>query len=177
MRPEARGLSLIELLVAVAVIAVLLAVGAPSFQKLQQRTRATTTFHLLTTSMAIARMTAVKHHAPVTVCPSRDGRYCRDDTVWDDGWIVYSDSGRTKQPENVSSVLHRFDRVGPGIALRSTTGRTFVRFQPSGMAQGSNVSLRLCSRNAGIHLGSVIVNNAGRSRTERNANTPCPYIL
>ena len=177
MRQEARGVTLIELLVAVAVMAVLLGIGVPSFQRLQQSMHATTTFHLVTTSMALARMTAVKHHAPVSICPSRDGRYCRDDTVWDDGWIVYADPGRAKQPESVDAVLHRFDRVGPGLTLRSTSRRTLVRFQRSGMAHGSNVSVRLCSRSAGTHLGSVIMNNAGRPRTVRNANTPCPYAL
>lgn len=175
MRQEARGFTLIELMVTVAVMAVLLGVGVPSFQRLQQSTRTAAAFHLLTTSLALARMAAVKQHAPVSVCPSSDGRYCRGDTTWEEGWIVFADPARAKQPASEDAVLQRFDRVGPGLALRSTTGRTLVRFQPSGMALGSNLSIRLCSTKDDSHLGSVIVNNAGRPRSERQDGTPCPF--
>jgi type IV fimbrial biogenesis protein FimT len=157
-------------------MAVLMGIGVPSFQRLQQSTRVATSFHLLTTSLALARMAAVKNHAPVSVCPSSDGRYCRGDTLWDDGWIVFADPTRAKQPASADAVLHRFDRASPGIALRSTAGRTLVRFHPSGMAHGSNLSVRLCSTKDGTHLGSVIVNNAGRPRSERHDGTPCPFV-
>ncbi|HEU4774898.1 MAG TPA: Tfp pilus assembly protein FimT/FimU [Lysobacter sp.] len=175
MRQEARGFTLIELMVTLAVMAVLMGVGVPSFQHLQQSARTATAFHLLTTSLALARLSAVKNNVPVSVCPSSDGRYCRGDTVWDDGWIVFADPSRAKQPASAEAVLQRFDRVGPGIALRSTAGRTLVRFHPSGMAQGSNLSVRLCSTKDSTHLGSVIVNNAGRPRSERHDGTPCPF--
>ncbi|KGM50983.1 hypothetical protein N792_12990 [Lysobacter concretionis Ko07 = DSM 16239] len=175
MRQEARGFTLIELMVTLAVMAVLLGIGVPSFQRLQQSTRTTTAFHLLTTSLALARLSAVKSNAPVSVCPSRDGRHCRGDSVWDDGWIVFADPARAKQPASVDAVLHRFDRVGPRLALRSTAGRTLVRFHPSGMAYGSNLSVRLCSTRDRTHLGSVIVNNAGRPRSERHDGIPCPF--
>jgi type IV fimbrial biogenesis protein FimT len=175
MRQEARGFTLIELMVTLAVMAVLLGIGVPSFQRLQQSTRTSTAFHLLTTTLALARLSAVKSNAPVSVCPSRDGRHCRGDTVWDDGWIVFADPSRAKQPASAEAILQRFDRVGPGIALRSTAGRTLVRFHPSGMAHGSNLSVRLCSTKDSTHLGSVIVNNAGRPRSERHDGTPCPF--
>ncbi|MGV8942084.1 MAG: GspH/FimT family pseudopilin [Lysobacter sp.] len=175
MRQEARGFTLVELVVTLAVMTVLLGIGVPSFQRLQQGTRTATTFHLLTTSLALARMAAVKNHTPVSVCPSSDGRYCRGDTVWEDGWIVYSDPTRAKQPVSADAVLHSFDRVGPGLALRSTIGRTLVRFHSNGMAHGSNLSVRLCSTKDNTHLGSIIVNNAGRPRSKRYNDTPCPF--
>lgn len=176
MRQEARGFTLIELMVTIAVTAVLLGVGVPSFQRLQQSARTATTFHLLTSSLALARIAAVKQHAPVSVCPSSDGRYCRNEPIWDDGWIVFSDPARAKQPASADAVLQRFDRVGRGLALRSTAGRSLVRFHPSGMAYGSNLSVRLCSTRQGTHLGNVIVNNAGRPRSERQDGTPCPFL-
>lgn len=175
MRQEVRGFTLIELMVTLAVMGVLLGIGVPSFQRIQQSTRVASSFHLLTTSLALARMAAVKNHAPVSICPSSDGRYCRGDTVWDEGWIVFVDPTRAKQPTTAEAVLHRFDRIGPSMALRSTAGRTLVRFQPSGMAYGSNLSFRLCSTTDQKHLGSVIVNNAGRTRSEHHDNTACPF--
>lgn len=177
MRQEARGFTLIELMVTLAGMGVLLGIGVPSFQRLQQKTRIATSFHLLTTSLALARITAVRNHAPVSICPSSDGRWCRGDAVWDDGWIVFADPARAAQPASDDAVLQRFDRPGPGVSLRSTAGRTLVRFHPSGMAHGSNLSVRLCSTIDRTHLGSVIVNNAGRPRSERYEGVPCPFML
>jgi type IV fimbrial biogenesis protein FimT len=178
MRQEARGFTLIELMVTLAVMAVLMGIGVPSFQRLQQSTRTVTTFHLLTTSLALARMAAVRSNAPVSVCPSSDGRYCRGDTVWDDGWIVFADPGKNGQPDSQTVVLQRIDGIGGGLALRSTDGRKLVRFTPDGWAYGSNLSVRLCTEKKAELLGMVVVNNAGRRRRVRpDGAKPCPFLL
>lgn len=177
MRQDAQGLTLLELLVAIAVMGVLLGIGVPSFQNLQRRMRADTTFNVLTASLAVARGTAVKIHSSVSVCPSSDGRFCRSDAVWDHGWIVFKDPARGKQPASADAILHRFERVSRGLAVRSTVGRTRVRYDASGMSRGSNVTIRFCSTSDHHHVGSVVVNNAGRPRTVRYHDAPCPFAL
>lgn len=177
MRQDARGLTLLELLVAIAVMGVMLGVGVPSFQSLQRQMRADTTFHLITTALAAARATAVTRGVPVSVCPSGDGRRCDRHTAWEQGWIVFEHTDRGDQPASERAVLLHFGSLKGGIALRSTTGRTMLRFHPSGMSSGSNVSLRLCSITNRTHLGNVVVNNAGRARTERKQNAVCPFAL
>ena len=175
MRQDAYGVTLIELLVAVTVMGILLGIAVPSFQNLQRGMRADTTFHLITTALGTARVTAVTRGVPVSLCPSADGIRCDRVTSWEQGWIVFDDAARTGQPLSGTEILHRFSALKGAMALRSTAGRTLVRFQPSGMASGSNISLRLCSANDGTHLGSVIVNNAGRARTERKQSVACPF--
>jgi type IV fimbrial biogenesis protein FimT len=161
MRQQARGFTLIELMTTLAVLV-----------------RATNAYHLLTGSLAIARLSAVKHGEPVSVCPSSDGVRCRDDVIWDDGWIVFADPSRADQPASADAILQRIDGVGVGLTLRSTGGRTQVRFTPNGWAYGSNLSIRLCEREGNRLLGKVVVNNAGRPRSERyDKAKPCPYLL
>src|SRR5690606_6837826 len=143
-----------------------------------QRSSESGAYHLLTTSLAAARLRAVKDNAPVTVCPSADGHTCRGDGIWSDGWILYRDPGRNDQPPAMDAILQRFDRVGHALQLRSTSGRHRVRFLPSGWAYGSNLTIRLCRPGSGGFLGSVIVNNAGRPRTERQpAGSSCPFSV
>ena len=176
MRQDARGLTLIELVVAIAVMGVLLGVGVPSFKNLQRRMRADTTFHVLTASLAFARTTAVKSHSYVSVCPSSDGHRCRNDAVWQDGWIVFSDPHREDHPRSAAEILDRVGAIGDELTLQSTAGRTRVRFTADGWAYGSNLSIRLCSPEKSRMLGQVIVNNAGRPRTERYASLKsCPH--
>jgi type IV fimbrial biogenesis protein FimT len=173
---EGRGFTLIELLTTLAVLAVTLTIGVPAFAGLQQRARAANAYHLLTGSLAIARLGAVKRGEPVSVCPSSDGRACRGDTAWSGGWIVFSDPGDTGQPADDAAVLQYIDGVGTSLALRSTQGRTQVRFRPDGFAYGSNLSIRLCTREPARLLGKVVVNNGGRARSERYSEPmPCPY--
>lgn len=175
MRYAALGFTLIELMTTLAVLAILLTLGVPAFASLRQQAGTANAFHLLTTSLAIARLTAVQRGMPISVCPSRDGLRCRNDVVWDDGWIVFADPARATQPATADAVLQRIDSIGPGLALRSTVGRTRVRFNARGWSSGSNLSVRLCSMQDRQHLGSVIVNNAGRPRSERYSEKDCPY--
>lgn len=169
------GFTLIESMAVLAVIAVALAAGVPALASLHQSTGAANAHHLLTSSLAIARMSAIQRGSPVTVCPSRDGTSCRGNTIWDDGWIVFVDPDPSGQPSSVSAVLQRIHPIGQGLSLRSTSGRIRVRFAANGWASGSNLSVRLCSRSDRMHLGSVVVNNAGRPRSQRYQRTPCPY--
>lgn len=171
------GFTLIELVVALLVLAIALGLAVPSFIGLLERGRAQGVFHGLTASLAGARLAAVQLGRPVTVCPTLDGRHCRRDLVWDDGWITYIDDGRSDHPASAGAVIRHDGPSGLHIAVRGSSGRHRVRFQPSGWASGANISLRVCSRQASKLLGVVVVNNAGRPRSERQdaPENSCPY--
>jgi type IV fimbrial biogenesis protein FimT len=172
------GFTVVELLVVVLVLAVTAGLAAPAFSAMRERNQATAAFHQLTASLAGARIAAVHMGRPVTLCPTQDGRSCRRDLVWDEGWMTYLDPGRNDQPLRRDDVIQHVTGPGPSLAVRSTLGRHRIRFQPSGWASGANISLRVCSRSRAQLLGSVIVNNAGRPRTERQEGSPgsCPFV-
>ncbi|MGQ4661284.1 GspH/FimT family pseudopilin [Lysobacter sp. F6437] len=176
MGPTVKGFTLLELMVTLAVLAVALGIGFPSLAAAIERTRITNTYHLITASLMAARTAAITRAEPITVCPSHDGRHCRDDQVWEDGWIIFADPLRTGEPADAASVLRRIDALNGDFSLRSTSGRPRVRYLPSGRAFGSNVSVRLCARKGARLIGKVVVNNAGRARSLRTSQgEPCPY--
>ncbi|MGH8464399.1 MAG: GspH/FimT family pseudopilin [Pseudomonas sp.] len=175
MNRKVAAFSLVELMVTLSVLTLILAIALPAVGAIVQGGRERSSYELLVLAFASARLESVRAGSPVTVCPSNDGSTCRGDDVWTQGWIVYDDPGRSPQPKNGEAVLHRFNSIGKGLRLRSTAGRTLVRFTPSGWAYGSNVSVRLCGPDG--YLGSVIVNIAGRARTERQLEpAPCPFV-
>jgi len=114
--PLQSGLTLIELMVAVAVLAILLSIGIPSFQSLVAQNRATSAANELQSTLQFARSTAIARDerlgvpSPppgtpqswrVTVCAADFGfspPRCATGTTavnWSGGWIVLQD-GQTQ---------------------------------------------------------------------------------
>ena len=81
------GFTMIELLVTVAIAAIVLAIGIPNFSKLLKENRTTTQTNLFVSSVNLARSEAVKRGVPVTLCASTDTISCAESTDWSTGWI------------------------------------------------------------------------------------------
>lgn len=167
MANASRGFSMVETMVVLAVLAIAATLALPSFEGSLRRTRTATALNRITASLALARGTAVMRRRAVSVCPSQDGRHCRKDRVWEDGWIVFLDDDKTGQPAAAADVLHIADPISDSLMLRATPGRHRARFQPNGQSTGSTLTLSLCLRDGQRALGQVVLNNWGRARVVR----------
>ncbi len=168
------GFTLAELVIVLAVLSVLAGLAVPAFVQLARSARTHAALHAVTASFATARIAAISQGKPVTVCPSADGLHCRRDLAWEEGWIIFLDPSKTAAPASSEQVLQQLAPTMPGMELRSTAGRHFVRFQPTGFSYSSNLTLRLCAQDQKEEIASVRVNNAGRSYVRRPAGpTAC----
>ena len=167
------GFSLVELLSAVAVAAILLGLALPGFQETLRRQRAASAANLLVAQLTQARNTAISQRKPVTVCPSLGDGRCRSDPDWSAGWLTYHDPLRSDQPRSRADILREtHEPVHGSVRVLASAGRPRVRYQPDGRSAGSNATLRICTR-ADLH-GEVIVNNVGRVRSRRQpSGTAC----
>ncbi|WP_435305348.1 GspH/FimT family pseudopilin [Pseudoxanthomonas sp. LjRoot125] len=170
---HSRGVTLIEMIVAMSVVAILAALAVPSFRALSKRNRVDTTLHLLTSHFASARIAAITHNVPVVICPSGGDGTCRQDSDWSDHWLTFRDPDGNRQPDETID-LYRNDPAprSPRLRIYSTAGRRELRYLPTGYSSGSNLTLRVCYD--GEVSGLVVVNNAGRVRTARpKGSEPC----
>jgi type IV fimbrial biogenesis protein FimT len=87
------GFTLVEMLIAMAVVAILLSVGVPSFRYVTNSNRIAAEINGLLGDMQYARAEAVKQGRPVTVCVSADGATCANTNTWQSGWIVSDVNG------------------------------------------------------------------------------------
>ena len=86
--PAARGFTIVELMVSLAVLAILLALAVPSFTNATLGSRLAGYANDLLASTQIARSEAIKRNAPVTLCASSNGTTCASSGGWQQGWIV-----------------------------------------------------------------------------------------
>lgn len=168
-----RGLTLIEVIVTMTVLAICTAIAIPSYQALIRRQRVDATMHLLTTYMASARITAITRRSSTVICPS-DGRgACRQDSDWTHGWLMFLDRDGNGRPDTPLDIL-RDERAPSDSAMRilSSDGRKRLRYLPDGRSTGSNLRVRLCYDD--LLKGEIVVNNAGRVRSARpKGAVPC----
>jgi len=160
-KPNA-GFTLIELMLALSVAAVLFSLAAPSLHNLLQRQRITATANELVAHINQARLHAVTRREIAVICPSLDRATCTGSNRWEGGWIVFRDPDRDGRPNRAGDVL----RIGSGMEnlLIDSAGRTRIRYQPSGAASGTNLTIKLCDTRTPDQSRAVIVSNPGRPR-------------
>lgn len=174
MRKES-GFTLVESIVVLCILSICVGTAVPSLAPLMERQRTTTAMNSLLTHMAEARMAAISRRQGAVLCPSRDGASCSDSTDWSGGWLVFIDRDADRQVGPRDEVLRVDGGAANGrLVVRVTGGRTSLRYLPDGRAAGTNLTISMCNTRGDL-LGSVIVNNAGRARTERpKTATRCP---
>jgi len=128
---SARGFTLIELMVTVAVMAIVAAIAAPAMQGIVRANRLAATSTEVITALQLARTEAVRRNARVMVCASADGQACSASTTWT-RWIVL---GR----DNVSgadTVIRDSEVTGDMQVSGPAAG---IRFRPSGLLDAQQV--------------------------------------
>ncbi|WAE53514.1 GspH/FimT family pseudopilin [Stutzerimonas frequens] len=116
-----RGFTLIELLITLSILAILLAIAAPSFRDLIQKNRTQTIANDLTTALQFARSEAVKRGVNVDIC-RRNGNTCANATDWGNGWLVKVNGG---------ALLRVWEAVGGQDTV--TGPNETLTYRPSGL--------------------------------------------
>lgn len=127
------GFTLIELIIVTSIVAILLAVGVPSFKYVTQANRSSSEINGLLGDMQFARAEAIREGQTVTVCPSVDQASCSVSTSWQTGWLVYSDTGVPPAPASILKIQKAFSGLD---TLKSDNGIKSVTFSRDGFAFG-----------------------------------------
>lgn len=166
-RPAIRGVTLIELMVTIAVLGVLLAVGVPSFAALSRQWQQDAALDSFVGDLRLARSTATRMSRPVVVCAIDGTGACSGLNEWSTGWMVFSDldtDGEFDAGEPV--IAQRGAQAGIGsIAVASNKAPLGkVRFRGNGSLVDGSRTVSLVPMNANAPTRSIILNSIGRAR-------------
>ena len=131
------GFTLYELMITVAILALILAFGIPNLREFTLNSRMTGTANDLQAAFAMARSEAARVKSNVTICASADPMGTADcDGAWDQGYIVFVDEnepyGRRDDDE---SVLRVHPPAASGVLFRVAGDATYFMYAPSGLGQ------------------------------------------
>lgn len=154
-----RGVTLIELMVTVAILAILLGLAAPSFDSFILSGRLRALSNDMLSSVMLARSEAIKRNSIVRLCASSGGASC-DGGSWGNGWIVVASAG--------GEVIHRHQRAPEGYSVVDEIGNlTAISFNSSGLAQ-SAADFKVCRKTPTVGDQERIVRvRVGGARVDR----------
>ena len=126
------GLTLIELLVALAVAAVLVTVGAPAMKSLLERFRAQDAISQWQGDLVYARQVAAAYQTSVTVCPLGGTASC--DGNWSTGYTAFIDVNGNGALEVEDEALHQRSAIDSRDSVNPNAPQQF-RFNDEGFSE------------------------------------------
>jgi len=145
MKTETSGFTLVEMMVTIAVLAILTAVAIPAYRAFILNSRMTAQANEFLTALSFARSEAIKRNANVTLSAKTGG--------WANGWVVADAEGTT---------LRDHPALEGGSSLSG--GATTLTYSSNGRAS-SELTFNLCNPDTSIAPGRDIeVVASGRAR-------------
>jgi len=178
-RSRLAGISLLELMVTMAVLAIAAAAAQPMLGSLFD-SLGNDMARALGSSLQLARSEAIKRASRATVCKSSDGERCSAAGSWGQGWIVFHDgnhNGSREAGENIIQVRQALPQRWR-ISGNSSVAQ-YVSFQADGsptlvsgaFQAGTFTVCRLAGANAQAKL--LVMSATGRLRVQGAAVQSC----
>ena len=169
------GLTLVELIVALAVLTLLIAIGVPSLTTLSIRNEQTTSLNGFLSHFYLARSLAIQKEQHIVICPSSDGEGCKEEPIWSAGLIIFEDSKRdgVLAPDEPIVAKYLLPEHAE-LLIHSSEHRKRVVYHGDGRPSGYNLTLTFCDPKERIEPKALIVNNVGRIRISERGPEDSP---
>lgn len=164
------GFTFLELIITVAIAAILMAIAIPSFQALISSTRVYSQTRELFNTLVMTRSRAITSGYSTILCPTTDGEQCGNDNKWSHRLIIFEDRNANKKRDPESEpLIHITDaaeqlNIYSGSSFASTGARSKVAFYPMGHAYGSTITITVCDKRGAADPQLILLSNFGRPR-------------
>jgi type IV fimbrial biogenesis protein FimT len=171
------GFNLTELVIVMAIVAILLSIGVPSYRYVTNSYRMSSEVNGLLGDLMYTRAESVKEGQGVTVCVS-NGVTCLGNTSWQNGWVVFSNpTGAANPPAgSILRVQAAFSGTVPDTFVASN-GVSAVTYNREGFATtaagfpATTITLHDQTANA-AWTRCLLISAQGTLTTETPSNSP-----
>lgn len=180
LRTVAYGFTLVELMVSLAILAVLLAAAATAMHDVGRSMKLSAMANGFVSGLRLARGEAIKRNARVVMCKSTDGAGCASAGGWDQGWILFHDRNNDGIRDAAETLIHRGEALPEGYRLTGNSSvARYLSFSPfggtrftSGAFQAGTITL--CRQSVeGGEARQVVINAVGRLKVQRASVAFC----
>jgi type IV fimbrial biogenesis protein FimT len=161
------GVTLVELMIGIFVLAILATLAMPGFRDAMRRGQVRDAAGALAGSFAYARSEAVTRGIFVSICPSATGDACSGGASYESGWIVYAyppgteGAGQAYDKGNGAFVLLRRVDAANGVAV-SAADTDVITFGQQGQLMHAPVAGK-----APVRLAVCATDRDGRAANTR----------
>lgn len=161
MHPRQQGVTLVELLIVVALLAIVAQVALPAWQSFVAKNRSLALQHSVERAVHLARAQAITKRITVELCGSSNGISCSSN--WSGGWLMHTRS--SSQPTAVP--MHSTELNPRHLTLQWAGFRPQIVFHANGYSTASNGRFFVC-RDHAIDW-QLVLNRQGRLRRASSA--------
>ncbi len=167
---DARGFTLTELVIALVILGILVAMAVPAYTEFVRNSRRAGVLNEFVAALNLARSEAVKRGVPVAVCRTADGVGCGGS--WTRGWLVFVnlDDDSPAVVDAGEPVVRAYQVTNPAYTLTPNANFTnFVAYLPSGSS--NNIGrFTYCDARGVRSARAVIINLTGRPRLSQDSD-------
>jgi type IV fimbrial biogenesis protein FimT len=169
-----RGFTLLELLVALGILALLAGMAINGFSSTLASIRMSSQVNHLVHTLHLARHKARAIGTDIAICKSVDRRQCAPNAQWHDGWLMFANEDGDKPPHLDAGETVLATGSGQQRLRIASTRRAFIMRPPG--KRSTNGSLIYCDDRGNDSARAVIISHTGKPRISPRSAGGDPLI-
>ena len=168
MLANSRGFTLLELLVALSIVAIVLLLGIPSLKETLISSRVDNHLYQLNQDVLLSRNHAIQYNYPVVLCPTDNQGNCTP--LWHSGYTVFLDKNNNAQfDEGIDQAVRIRGAISTNDLFTFSGGR-YLRFGENGHLKGLAGTFRYCPQvtESEYYSRALIISLGGRPRISQD---------
>ena len=173
MYKNSNGFTIVELMVVLAILALLAGIAAPNFASMIKDSRLSAANTDFMVALQLAKSESVARVSPVSICRANgDFTACAAGGNWAQGWIIFADTNGNGVVNGDDVVLQVHEALA-SLTYRGTgAAKTDITFNPSGSTSITSTEAVIACDDRGFGSGKgIIITITGRGSSMKASET------